>query len=232
MNSATLDNPKTEPEYGTESNQFEYRSISKAAVAALVFGVLGLLLAFMAQTFVILPALGIGFGFLAMSNLRRYPEELTGRMSAKIGLVMSLVVFFSAVGYHTYVYQTEVPDGYIRMAFSDLRPNPKTPQIPYSSRSVELDGQKVFVKGYVRPGAKKRKLKKFILVGDFGSCCFGGSVKATDIIAVAIKGDETVDYGYSLRRLSGTFRLNRRSRQTDDKGLPGVYYELETDQVR
>ena len=79
---------------------------------------------------------------------------------------------------------------------------------------------------------KKRKLKEFILVGDFGSCCFGGDPKITDVVAVTIIGDDTVDYGYSLRRVAGTFRLNQRTRRTKEKDVPQVFYEIHTNEVR
>ena len=50
----------------TSENEFVYRSVSKAAVASMVFAVLGALTAFLAQVFVLLPALGVGFGFVAL----------------------------------------------------------------------------------------------------------------------------------------------------------------------
>jgi len=89
---------------------------------------------------------------------------------------------------------------------------------------MELDGKKVFIKGYVRPpGGKKRKLQDFILVGDFGSCC---------VVAVSIIGDDTVDYGYALRRIAGTFRLNKQTKRTKEKEVPQVFYEIHTNEVR
>lgn len=213
-------------------NEFAYRSVSKAAIASFVFAVLGIT-AFLAQIFVVLPALGLGFGLSALANFRRFPNELTGKLVGKIGLALSLLLLVSSVGYHSYVYATEVPEGYERMAFSDLRPNPKTPNIPFSEKSMELDGKKVFLKGYVRPPAgKQRKLKEFILVGDFGSCCFGGDPKITDVVSVTIVGDDTVDYGYSLRRLAGTFHLNQRTKRTKEKDIPQVFYEIHADQIR
>ena len=76
------------------------------------------------------------------------------------------------------------------------------------------------------------KLKEFILVGDWGTCCFGGNPKITDVVAVKIVGDQTVDYGYSVRRVVGTFRLNKSTRRTNEKDIPQVFYEIEAEQVR
>ena len=212
-------------------NEFAYRSVSKAAVACIVFAVLGALTSFVAPAFVLLPILGLSFGILALTNFRRFPDELTGKMAAKIGLVVSAICLVGSVGYHSVIYATEVPDGYQRISFGDLRPNKRTP-VPFSEKAIEFDGKKVFLKGYVRPGAKRRKLKEFVLVGDFGDCCFGGNPKITEVVAITITTDETVDYGYSLRRIGGTFRLNQRTRMINDKDVPQVFYEIEADHVR
>ena len=235
MNTALYSQSKDKPAVVLENrseNEFMYRSVSKAAVASMVFAALGALTAFLAQVFVLLPALGVGFGFVALANFRRFPDELIGKRLAKIGLVVSLVFLIGSFGYHSYVYATEVPEGYQRISYSELRPNRRTP-LPFSEKAEEFDGKKVFLKGYVRPGAKKRKLKEFILVGDFGDCCFGGNPKITDVVAVSIIDEEaTVDYGLSLRRIGGTFRLNRQTRRISDKEVPQVFYEIEADHVR
>jgi hypothetical protein len=230
MNTATLKEPISPPMQDKVENEFEYRSISRAAIAAVIFTVLSPT-AFMVEPLVFVPLLGLGLSILALVNLRRFPEELIGLSAAKISLLVSLVVLVSSASRHTYVYLTEVPDGCVRMSFSDLRPNTRTP-LPYSEKAAELDGKRVFVRGYVRPGAKKRKLKEFILVGDWGTCCFGGNPKITDVVAVSIAGDQTVDYGYSVRRIVGTFRLNKNTRLTNEKDIPEVFYEIEAEQVR
>ena len=231
MNTATFKEPP--PSSAAEqppAHEFAYRSISRAAIAAIVFTVLAPT-AFLTQPLVLMPVLGAGFGILALANFRRFPDELIGQSAAKISVVVSLLLLVSSVSVHTFVYLTEVPDDCLRMSFSDLRPNSRSP-LPYSEKSLELDGERVFLKGYVRPGAKKRKLKEFVLVGDWGTCCFGGNPKITDVVAIKIIGDQTVDYGYSLRRITGTFRLNQDTRRTNEKDIPQVYYEIEADQVR
>jgi len=230
MNTATLKEQISPPMQKKVENEFAYRSISRSAIAAVVFTVLGPT-AFLTQPLVLIPVLGAGFGVLALANIRRFPDELIGLVAAKISLFVSLFLLVGSVSMHSYVYLTEVPDDCVRMRFSDLRPNSRTP-LPYSEKTLELDGQRVFLKGYVRPGAKKRKLKEFILVGDWGTCCFGGNPKITDVVAVKIVGDQTVDYGYSLRRIVGTFRLNKNTRLTNEKDIPQVFYEIEADQVR
>ena len=64
---------------------------------------------------------------------------------------------------------------------------------------IELDGKQIFVKGYVHPGVSSvSKLKKFVLVPDMGTCCFGGDPAPTDMIEVTLEDPLTVDF--ALRR--------------------------------
>ena len=187
-------------------NEFQYRTISKAAVASLAFAILGLG-AFVFPAFVLLPVLAIGFGFVALMEIRKYPDEVTGKLAAKIGLGCGLFIAVGSIAMHTYEHMTEVPPDYQRVAFSDLRPNERTP-LKFSEKAKELDGKKVFIKGYVRPGAKRTNLKEFILVGDFGDCCFGGNPKITEVVAVNITSDDIIDHSYFLRKIGGVFRLD------------------------
>ena len=181
----------------------------------------------------VMPALGILFGLIALKNFRRYEGELTGKPLAVIGVAISAVCFVGSAGLHSYVYATELPDGYQRMYFSDLKPKSVDGNMPFSGRSTELHGKKVFVKGYVRPSDRRTNLKQFILVGDFNSCCFGGNPDITDIVAVNITTDDTVDYSWSLRRIGGTFVLHDRQRAVKgEKDIPSVYYEIQADHVK
>jgi len=209
----------------------EFKAVSKAAVACLVFAILSAA-AFMSELFVILPIIGIGCGMAALAGIRRYPDELVGKILARIGLLVCAVMLIGSVAMHSYIYATEVPPDHRRISFSDLRNNKKT-NLPYSEKAKEFDGQKVFIKGYVRPpSGKKKRLKNFIMVGDFGDCCFGGNPKITEVIAVKISSNDTVDYSYGLRRIGGTFRLNPNTRPVNEKEVPQVFYEIEANHVR
>lgn len=231
MNTSTTQKPESSPMASSDPNEFVYKTISKSAVACIVFAILGLA-SFLAPPLVLLPALGVGFGLLALGAFRKYPDELTGKPAAKIGLGISLLCLVCSVVMHSYIYATEVPDGYQRISYGHLKPSKRDP-LPFSKKAIEFHGKKVFLKGYVRPGAKKRKLKEFIMVGDFGDCCFGGNPEITDVVAIRILDKEkTVDYGLGLRRIGGTFRLNQHKRPTNDKDIPQIYYEIEADHVR
>lgn len=211
-------------------DQLQYRSVSKAAVLSLVFAVLGFL-SFLGAIFVLLPLIGFGFGVAAIASIKKYPLELVGKTPALIGLFTSLACGIGATSLHTYIYYTEVPEGYQRISFYDLKPNKRT-QLEYSEKADEFDGKKVFIRGYVRPGDRKRELKNFVMVGDWGDCCFGGNPEMTDVVAISIKIDETVDYGLGVRKIGGIFRVNKNPRRTNDKEVPQIVYEIEADHVR
>lgn len=209
----------------------EYRSVNKAAVACIVCAILALA-AFAAQVFIILPVLGVGFGLSAIASIRKYPDEFVGASVAKIGLIINGVVLVGAIAMHIYIYATECPEDYRRISFGELADNAKT-SLPFSEKAQELDGQQVFIKGYVRPpSGKKKRLKNFIMVGDFGDCCFGGTPKITDVISVRINTQDTVDYSYGLRRIGGKFKLNPNTAPASEKEVPQVFYEIEADYVR
>lgn len=213
-------------------NEFEYQTISKAAIACCVFAVLGIT-SYLAQMFVILPLIGAGLGTIALINISKYPEELTGRSAALIGTALCVTMFMTSTGMHAYIYATEVPEGYRRISFTELKNNKRDTKIPFSRKAYDFDGEKVFLKGYVRPNTgRKNGIKKFILVGDFGDCCFGGTPQIDEAVAIDIITDDSVSQTLGLRRIGGTFHLNESMRRVNDEGLPQVFYTIEADYVR
>ena len=210
-----------------------YQAVCKSAVAAVIFGVLGLS-AFLAQMFMLLPILGIIFGLLALKAIYAYPDELVGKGAAKVGLILSIVCLVASGAMHSFIYATEVPEGYRRISFAELKPSSRAADPNrYPDRAEDFDGAKVFLKGYVRPpSGKQYGLKNFIMVGDFGDCCFGGNPKITEVVAVDITTDDLIDHSYFLRKIGGTFHLDSRSRRINEDGIPTVYYSIKADYIR
>jgi hypothetical protein len=226
---ARIDSPAFRS-FENDEEHFEYRSVSKAAVACVVFAFMSLL-AFVLETLVLLPLAGVVFGVAALINLRRYSRELTGKNAAVVGLIVNVTILLAATAYHTTIYLTEVPEGYQRMLFSELRPRARSQEL-FSARAQELDGQKVFVRGYILPGLESRNLDRFMLVGDMGTCCFGGSPKITDVIAVKIVTDQRVDYRLRRWRIGGNFKVNTTAKLMNHKSVPAVIYEIEADVIK
>ncbi len=203
-----------------------YQSVSRAAVASVVLGVLGLS-AFSIWLLVALPLLGVVLALIAFRGFRKYPEELLGKPLAVAGLVLCGLTSVFAPAYHRYVYLTEVPDGYTRVAFESLKSKLGQPDVP-PSEALALDGKQVFIKGYIHPTSMDTMLaKRFVLVPDLGTCCFGGQPPLTHMIEVSLSGDQHAQKSYRRQRLAGTLHVNPYMKPVD--GLTGVFYQLQAD---
>ena len=142
-------------------------------------------------------------------------------------------MFFGGTGWHTYVYLTEVPEGYARTGFWELQPDPDYPELPVSKKSLELSGKPIFIKGYMHPGVASRgRVDHFILVPDMGTCCFGGDPKSTDMIEVRVPAvGNRVAYARRQIKLAGKFDVTQIGSRSLEMKNP-VWYRLEVDQVR
>ena len=171
----------------------------------------------------------MGLGALAIVGIRKYPEELTGVKLAKFGILFSLLSFCTFTSFHTYHYLTEVPEDHQRLTFYEIK-SPKHQKYVPTERAMELNGKKVFMKGYTFPGKSKKNLSKFLMVGDFGLCCFGGDPQPTHSVKVSFKNGQKIDYSQRVRKLTGTFRVLDHLGQDETK--TGYIYELEADTVQ
>ncbi len=203
-----------------------YQSVSRAAIASLVLGVLGLS-AFPILLLVALPVLGFILGLIALRGFRKFPNELLGKPLALAGLTLCGLTCILAPTYHTYVYMTEVPEGYTRVDFASLTSKLGEPDVPPGD-VLALDGQPIFIKGYIHPTSMDSMLaKRFVLVPDLGTCCFGGQPPLTHMIEVSLSGDQRAQKSYRKQRLAGTFHVNPHLKPVD--GLTGVFYQLHAD---
>lgn len=211
---------------GVGEANLQYRSLNRAAVGSVVMFGLGLT-GLMFWQLLILPIAGIMLGYSALRTIRRYPDEYSGQGLARFGMVVCLLLLIGGVSFHTFVYVTEVPEGYDRISFSELQPEGWAPQgLP--KRALELRGQKVFVKGYMHPGvAGMNKVNQFVLVPDMSTCCFGGQPKMTDMILVHTTADARLKYGARIVRVAGEFGIGDHLEEF--AGVKDVAYRLEAD---
>lgn len=206
-----------------------YQAVCKSAVVSLCLGVLSFA-AFLTPVLLALPALGGVVGWLALGKLRRYPDELSGKPLALIGMVLSVVVLTGGLAMHAVIYATEVPDGYRRITFDDLQPTAQAPKLPVSPLALELNGKKIFMKGYVYPDGQQYNIKRFVLVADLGTCCFGGQPKLTHMVEVTLRDPNRVEYSYRKLRLGGTLKVDTRLKPVTR--VQGVYFQLDADYVQ
>ncbi len=201
----------------------QYRALSTAAVAALIFGLLSLT-ALLDTWMVVVPIVGICWGLIALRQIHARPAELTGAGLAVCGLALSTVLLFAGPAWVYYSEMSRVPPGHQIIDYDVLQPNPNTLGEPFPKSAAELNGKPVFIKGFVYAGNQSEELKKFMLVRDAGTCCFGGNPKTTDRIVVSLADKGGMLYTKQVVAVAGVFRV-----ATD---VPGVYYYLDRAELR
>jgi hypothetical protein len=133
---------------------------------------------------------------------------------AKVGLVLSLVFFIGGVSYGGYVYATEVPDGYTRISFNEMKPDEIQERggVAVPPEIAALNGKKVFIKGYIRPGSatSRTNIDRFLLVRDNNQCCFGdlSKVKYFDQMVVQITSGDRVNDDLRVLRMGGILEVH------------------------
>lgn len=209
--------------------EFPYRAMSSGAVASIIFAVIGLIGGLFFWPLLGLSGLGLLAGVLSLRKIAKFPEEFDGKQIAKFGIVANLLVVLGGAGMHGYVYLTEVPEGYTRVNFWELQQPGEVDQP--TSKAFEIDGQAVFLKGYIHPSSGGGLLKRFILVPDLGTCCFGGQPKSSDMIEITLSGGDTTTASLRKRKLAGTFVLNRAPQKITDFDNV-VFYRMQVDIIR
>ncbi len=195
-----------------------YRALSNAAVASVVLGCLSALILPAATSSVQacimmcpIPLAGMFCGLRALAAIRRTPTELAGYRLGVLGLCLSAAFLVLGGSTATYIYATEVPDGYTRISYAMLRPDDRElargQAVPDDIRS--LDGKAVFLKGYMRPSAQVYGLDEFLLVRDNNECCFGAmdKVKYFDRVQVQLTDGVRADYRRGVVRVAGVLRV-------------------------
>ena len=210
--------------------EFPYRAMSSTAIASLVFAVMASLMGFFFWPGLGLALIGICVGIMALSKIKAYPDEFDGRSIAVTGVVLNAIVLLGGAAMHGYIYLTEVPDGYSRVQFYDLQQPDNGPDMP-TEKAIAIDGEPVFLKGYIHPSSGSGLLKQFILVPDLGTCCFGGQPKSSDMIEVTLTGGETTKAGFRRKKLAGTFKVNQMPQKITDFDN-NIFYRMKVDQIK
>jgi len=190
-----------------ETHQQHYRAISAAAVASLVFGLLSVLTVFH-WALAAIPLVGILLSWLALGRIHENPGELTGRWQAIAGLAASVLLGTLGLGWLLFAHGSEVPTGYQRVSYEMLQPDPKKKGERVSQTAVELEGKRVFIKGYMYPGRQQVGLKQFILCPAIPDCNFcTRDPKPTEMIFIKLEGDLVTQYTPHLVGVGGRFRI-------------------------
>ncbi|MEC7564972.1 MAG: hypothetical protein VX738_04745 [Planctomycetota bacterium] len=235
-----LDDDPYEPP--KQSHDFvQYRSISKAAVVAVVVSVLSLLAVLDFGFWWFLPATGLVVGLFALRVTTRLEQQISGKGFALAGLGFNAAIFLVGSTVYTIEYLTEVPDGYQRISFYTLDAEGVSVSNPISTEILQLDKNNIFIKGYIHPGVNGLgRIQRFVLVGDLKTCCFGGQPKPWDMVEVNLKKDHELVYDMKVHKLWGKMEITTGSHLavgstkevTGDRPMQGGYYALEADGVK
>lgn len=72
-----------------------------------------------------------------------------------------------------------------------------------------LDGKKIRIRGFVRPGYKQSGIKNFVLVRDNQQCCFGPGAALYDCVMVKMAEDQAIDFTVRPIGVVGTMQLKQ-----------------------
>lgn len=159
-----------------------------------------------ALLYAIIPTVGLVTGIRGAIQIRRHPDEFTGIRMAWAGVILSIVWAVTGWATMSWVYATEVPPDHLRVHYWEIS-SPEKNVVEIPKRAMELDGQRIFIKGYAYPVDQKSGIRQFLLCRDNGDCCFGGTPKLTDMIFVRLKDPLAIDYSTRVHKMAGRFRV-------------------------
>jgi hypothetical protein len=206
--------------------EFNYRPVPIVAPVALFAGISSAVALF-AVFGVVLALIGSLLGAFALAKVLRARGELGGKVPAAVGLGLSLLFLLSGSALNAYDYATEVPEGYARVNFTrDISKKEfvVVDGVPQIHPEVQaLDGEPIFLKGYMYPERQTEGLTRFVLVKDSGECCFGGNPDVTDMVLVEMQEGKSVNYLPGRVSVAGVFR----AQQPQQAGVLQTVYKLE-----
>ena len=219
--------PSGESLHASELERYQaYKAISPLAVVSMGLGILSVL-TFFEWAFAIVPLVGVALGLVALRQIRTRSHELAGLPLAWGGVILSAVLLPAGWGWLYYVYRTEVPEGYQRIHYDLLRPTPEEPD-RFPTRAAEaLDGQEVFLKGYMLPPGRS-EVPAFVLCRDNNECCFGGQPKPWDMVQVQMRQGERAKVTTWQYKVAGKLRVIKQPKHIQEAGGNHlVYYFIE-----
>jgi hypothetical protein len=189
----------------TDTPPARSRAVHRAAVASLVLGVLSAA-TFLGWWFGVVPLLAIAAGWWALRKIQRTPEELTGENLAWTALLLTPAGY----GWLWLVGANEVPAGYQQVRYQDLQPDlGQSEVVPETAR--QLDGKKIYLKGYMMPPRQLSRLKTFELCPDNGVCSYHTpNPTPTEVIRVTLTGDLMTEYTTTLVGVGGRLHVDEK----------------------
>lgn len=207
-----------------DDQPLKYRRVSAWAAASVAFGVLSAVTA-LDWVLGLVPLVGVLFGLVALQRIDRNPAELTGVAVAKAGIALSAAFWVLGYGWQTYLALADAPPGYFRIRYESLQPLPGAEPDEPPPAARELEGKRVFVKGFMYPGRQTMGITQFYLCPTGHDCQFCiPDPKPTEVIEVKLIHGLKANYTTRIRGVGGEFHI----RSKDDKE-PGRLYQIKAD---
>ena len=219
----------------------QYRSLSISAVVAVGVSILSLLAFLDFSLGWFLPVTGVVLGLVALRVTTRFEQHISGKRLALAGFALNTTILVVSGTWFTIEYLTEVPEGYQRISFYSLDAEGVSTENPISQEIYALKDNKVFIKGYIHPGVNGLgPIKRFVLVGDLKTCCFGGQPKPWDMVEVALKEEHQLSYDMKVHKLwgkmdigsDGHLAVGSTKEVTGDRPMQGGYYAIDAHGVK
>ena len=81
---------------------------------------------------------------------------------------------------------------------------------------LDLEGQVIRVRGFIRPSLKQKGIAKFVFVRDNQECCFGPGAMLYDCILVQVEKGKELDFTVRPITIEGKFYI-KKFKGPDDK---------------
>lgn len=215
-----------DPSIGTADDV--YRPLPAAAVAGCLLGVVSIVALLEFWPTKALPAVGLVAGLVGLRQITQSPDEYSGRKVALLGVGLSAFFLLAGSAVSVLVPIWEVPADHVKISYEDLKPPADRPNA-VSPAAAELDGRKVFLKGFMFPTTHAGGIRKFLLCRDNGDCCFGGQPPSSDMVWVELNAPLETEFTTRLRHVGGTFHV-AGSRMADVR--QEILYRLDADYIK
>jgi hypothetical protein len=205
-----------------DSSPHRYRAISVWALLSVVCGAASVTM-FLGWMLAVLPLAAVYFGWEALCQIDRAPEEYTGVRLAKTGMGLGAALGI-VLGAWLIFGKSEVPHGYQVLNWADLEPD-KNGRPSAAAQKLNDDKVRVYVRGYVLSGKQWAQLNEFSICRTSDQCRFqtpAAIAKTGELIRIKLTGDRTIDFTTHEIGIGGVFH---------DDGLGSTPYLIEADYI-
>lgn len=206
-----------------------YQVIGTLSVGCFVLGLLSVL-TFLHFALVVVPLASLTLGVLAMRKILHAREVTTGATFTTAGIILAVTFWTAGYGWLIYDFYTRAPAGYVVVDWTDLVADGARP----SKKAFELENQRVFVRGYMRPTRHVSNLRRFSMRRSQAHCkSCSPLTRPTDVMQVELIDGLTVDLTSRKLGVGGFLHLNRGGTDEIEKNIPSdAAFWMEADVIR